>query len=155
MQGIQHFFSGYILLRMPFPLTVGFKNMFQRGVSDMPGLEPAYVSSVSWYFLVLYGLRSFLKLLIGDLSFEQKEQDKLLFHLGLQNPPNPTANNQSKENLIKMMRAEAEKLELHQQKSELDGVEKRLLGNRYPKKTVTSSKAADFLLGKKKSKKRQ
>ena len=65
MQGIQHFFSGFILLQIPFPLTVGFKNMFQKGVMDMPDLAASYVSSVSWYFLVMYGLRGFLKLLIS------------------------------------------------------------------------------------------
>jgi len=60
MQGIQHFFSGYVLLKVPFPLTKGFKSMFQRGI-DLPTLDVSYVSSVSWYFLVMFGLRGFFR----------------------------------------------------------------------------------------------
>jgi ER membrane protein complex subunit 3 len=69
MQGIQHFFSGFILLQVPFSLTIGFKSMFQKGVVDLPNLSSSYVSSVSWYFLVLYGLRSFLSLLNKICSY--------------------------------------------------------------------------------------
>jgi ER membrane protein complex subunit 3 len=155
MQGIQHFFSGFILLKVPFPLTVGFKNMFQRGVAPMPDLEPAYVSSVSWYFLVLYGLRSFFKLITGNPPLEQREQDMLLTRMGYQNPPNPTANKQNADALAKSLRTEADNLELHQVKSELDGAEKRLLGKRFPKRKVKSKGNADFLLGKKKSSKKK
>ena len=32
MQGIQFFFSGFILLKVPFHLTMGFRSMFQRGL---------------------------------------------------------------------------------------------------------------------------
>lgn len=154
MQAIQHFFSGFILLRVPFSLTVGFKHMFQRGVADMPDLEPSYVSSVSWYFLVMYGLRSFFKLVMGAPSTEQREQEAQLQSFGLQNPPNPTANKQDNESLVKSLRAEADNLELHQHKSEMDGVEKRLLGKRYPKKKAASNATSDFLVGKKKSKRK-
>ena len=156
MQGIQHFFSGFILLRVPFPLTVGFKNMFQRGVADLPDLEPAYVSSVSWYFLVMYGLRSFLQLVTGVPSQEVKEQDLLLRRLGLQNPPNPAGPKQDSESLAKMLQQEADNLEMlsaSAQQSELDTVEKRLLGKkRYPKKQLAVSSGADFLLGSSKKK---
>lgn len=156
MQGIQHFFSGFILLRVPFPLTNGFKNMFQRGVADLPNLEPAYVSSVSWYFLVMYGLHSFLVLVTGSPSQEVKEQNVLLHRMGLQTPPNPTAGKQDAETLAKMLQQEADNLEMETattQKSELDTVEKRLLGKkRYPKKHLAVSSDADFLLGSSKKK---
>jgi hypothetical protein len=152
MQGIQHFFSGFILLKVPFPLTAGFKSMFQRGLADLPDLEPSYVSSLSWYFLVMYGLRSFFRLAIGGPSIERKEQEVLLTKQGYQNPPNPAAGpKQDAESAAKMLRQEAETLELfvQQHRSEMDGVERRLLGKkRYPKKKMGSgSEEADFLLG--------
>ena len=153
MQGIQHFFSGFILLRVPFSLTVGFKNMFQRGVADLPDLEPSFVSSVSWYFLVMYGLRSFIQLVIGTPLQEIKEQEMYLHQCGFQNPPNP-GSKQDAETLAKMLRQEADNLDmLMLGKSEFDVVEKRLLGKkRYPKKKLAASSDADFLLGSKKSK---
>ena len=136
MQGIQHFFSGFILLKVPFPLTAGFKNMFQRGLADLPDLEPSYVSSVSWYFLVMYGLRGFFRLAIGEPSLETREQEFLQSQLGLQNAPNNPNMKQDAESVAKALRQEAENLELimHNHKSELDGVERRLLGSRMPRR---------------------
>lgn len=121
----------------------------------MPDLEPAYVSSVSWYFLVLYGLRSFFKLVTGTPALEQREQDMLLARMGYQNPPNPTASKQDPESLAKSLRSEADNLELHQLKSELDGAEKRLLGTLYPKRKTKNKGNADFLMGKKKGTKKK
>lgn len=151
MQGIQHFFSGFILLKIPFSLTAGFKNMFQKGLADLPDLEPSYVSSVSWYFLVMYGLRSFFRLAIGDPTLEFREQEKLLQSFGY-TAPSPGKSPDSP-GLCKQMRQEAENLDLllTQHKSEFDGVEKRLLGGKYPKRKVVT-KEDDFLVGKKKRK---
>ncbi|CAB9506561.1 membrane protein complex subunit 3 [Seminavis robusta] len=153
MQGIQHFFSGFILLKVPFPLTFGFKQMFQRGLFELPTLDTSYVSSVSWYFLVMFGLRSFFKLAIGDPSQEQKEQQIVMTQLGF-SPANPAATGSGGDANAKMLRGEAENIEMFLQtthKSKLDGVEKRLLGSRYPKKAVAYGSAAsaanDFLLG--------
>ena len=153
MQGIQHFFSGFILLQIPFPLTVGFKNMFQKGVMEMPDLAASYVSSVSWYFLVMYGLRSFLKLIIGTPCLEQKEQDSTAEKLGYQNPP-PPQKTQDIDSIIKLLKSEIDNIELNVQphKSEFDTIEKRILGkNRYPKKPIQDTglitDQANFLLG--------
>lgn len=140
MQGIQHFFSGFILLKMPFPLTMGFKSMFQRGVEPMNDLEPSYVSSVSWYFLVMYGLRAFFQLTMSSqATIEQREQDILLYKMGFQNAPNPNQKQDSK-TMAKQLRVEAENLNLFLQnhKSEFDAVERRLLGRNYPRKKVDS-----------------
>lgn len=156
MQGIQHFFSGFILLKVPFPLTAGFKHMFQRGLVELPDLESSYVSSVSWYFLVMYGLRSFFKLAIGEPTLELREQEQVALQLGFQNPPNPGAKGQDAESAAKMLRQEAENLELFMadHKSEFDTVEKRLLGKRYPRKKLTDD-GTDFLLGPTKTKKKR
>jgi ER membrane protein complex subunit 3 len=153
MQGIQHFFSGFILLKVPFPLTMGFKQMFQKGLVELPTLDNSYVSSVSWYFLVMFGLRKFFILAIGDPSQEQREQSVMLTKLGF-SPPNPTASGSDGDAQAKMLRGEADNLEMFLQtshKSKLEQVEKRLLGSRYPKKAVAygdaASAANDFLLG--------
>ena len=45
MQGIAYFFQGYVLVKVPLPLTMGFKMMFQRGL-DLTNLETSYVSRV-------------------------------------------------------------------------------------------------------------
>jgi hypothetical protein len=136
MQGIQHFFSGFILLKVPFPLTAGFKSMFQRGLgAELPDLEPSYVSSVSWYFLVMYGLRSFLQLVIGDPPLEVREQSSKTMQYGYL-PPGRTG--QDGAAVAQQLRQEAENLEVFVQphKSEFDSVEKRVLGaQRYPKKS--------------------
>lgn len=159
MQGIQHFFSGFILLKVPFTLTVGFKNMFQRGLAEqMPDLESSYVSSVSWYFLVMYGLRSFFKIVIGEPTLEFREQEmSAKQRYGMQNQM-PPGKNQDGEAMAKMLRQEAENLELilQQHKSDFDNVEKRLLGKRYPKKSTSSTgKDDDFLFGGDDSKKKR
>ena len=36
--------------------------MFQRGLEGLSTLDTSYVSSVSWYFLVMFGLRGFFRL---------------------------------------------------------------------------------------------
>ena len=78
MQGISHFFQGFILLKVPFPLTRGFKTMFQKGLGEFTSnLDTSYVSSVSWYFLVMFGLRAFFRMAIGDPTQEQIESMKL------------------------------------------------------------------------------
>lgn len=140
MQGIQHFFSGFLLLKVPFGLTAGFKHMFQRGMADLPDLEPAYVSSVSWYFLVMYGLHSLFRIVIGDPPLEVMEQEQLVQQFGLQNQPMPGVK-QDTETMVTQLKQEADNLELVliDHKAEIDGVEKRLLKSRYPRKQLESA----------------
>ncbi|KAM0793589.1 hypothetical protein ACM66B_001023 [Microbotryomycetes sp. NB124-2] len=65
MYYISYFFNGFVLTRLPFPLTVRFKAMLQRGI-DTPDMDASWVSSVSWYFLCLFGLTPIYRLLLGQ-----------------------------------------------------------------------------------------
>eukprot|EP00538_Stauroneis_constricta_P001224 CAMPEP_0119553914 /NCGR_PEP_ID=MMETSP1352-20130426/6532_1 /TAXON_ID=265584 /ORGANISM="Stauroneis constricta, Strain CCMP1120" /LENGTH=303 /DNA_ID=CAMNT_0007600397 /DNA_START=66 /DNA_END=977 /DNA_ORIENTATION=- len=149
MQAIQHFFSGFILLKVPFALTMGFKQMFQRGLEGLATLDTSYVSSVSWYFLVMFGLRGFFKLVVGVPPLEQLENGKMLMMLG-KRPGGGPPSGPDDDTMAKMLTTEAENLELmlpKKFKSNFDSVEKRLLKNRYPKKSRAVGKTGDdFLL---------
>jgi len=57
--------------RLPFPLTLGFKPMMQRGIST-PDMDTRWVSSLSWYFLNFFGLNGVYQLLLGNEGQRQR-----------------------------------------------------------------------------------
>jgi len=126
MQTIQHFFSGFVLLKVPFGLTKGFKAMFQRGV-DLPTLDVSYVSSVSWYFLVMFGMRGLFRLLIGDPSNDDKQSQMVQNELG--NAPGLPPPVKGKD----AFKVECDNLEIAKYSGVVERSERELLGGRYPK----------------------
>lgn len=62
---VSYFFSGFVIAKFPFSLWSRTRGMTQRGV-DIDTLECSYVTSLSMYFLILFGLQGVLKLLLGD-----------------------------------------------------------------------------------------
>lgn len=65
MSWINAFFSGFVVLRLPFPLTPKFKSMLQSGVQTRD-LDVRWVSSISLYFLCMFGLQSVFIYILGS-----------------------------------------------------------------------------------------
>ncbi|CAH2317007.1 ER membrane complex subunit 3-like [Pelobates cultripes] len=110
-------FSGFLTTKVPFPLTLRFKPMLQRGI-DLVSLDASWVSSASWYFLNVFGLRSMYALLLGqDNAADQSRimQDQMT-GAALAVPPDPN----------KAFKAEWEAMEITEHHWALENVEEDL-----------------------------
>ena len=122
MSWINAFFAGFVILKLPFPLTIRFKSMLQSGVMTRD-LDVRWVSSLSWYFLCLFGLQSvFIFILGNENAASQMAQQMQQVNPGAN--ANPFGPGQEPH---KMFQAEAENLEVLDHWSILDGAEDRLL----------------------------
>jgi hypothetical protein len=117
MGWINAFFAGFILMRLPFPLTIRFKSMLQSGV-DTSDLDVRWVSSLSWYFLNLMGLQSVYSLILGTGNSAG----------GIVQTANPAAAMmQPGTDVSKLHLAEAENLQLVKHDYLLEGIEDRII----------------------------
>ncbi|CAG9329163.1 unnamed protein product [Blepharisma stoltei] len=115
---VSSFCSGFILARVPFPLTQKFRGMTQRGV-ELDALDVTYVSSSSLYFLALFGMNGILSLIMGDvLAGKDKIQNLAMPMMGA----GPAG-----KDFGKIMTAERENLDLVNYKFALDGIEEYFL----------------------------
>jgi len=61
-----YFFHGFVCLKVPFSMpSHHFKSMLQRGV-DISTLDVSYVSSLSWYILLTFGLSGVYRLILDE-----------------------------------------------------------------------------------------
>lgn len=69
---VNFFFSGFIAAKIPFPLTPRFRVMLQRGI-DLQNLDVRYVSSLSWYFINMFGLGALFNIFLGDVAVDDTQ----------------------------------------------------------------------------------
>ncbi|MCJ1278556.1 ER membrane complex subunit 3 [Puttea exsequens] len=124
MGWINAFFAGFVIMKLPFPLTIRFKSMLQSGIATRD-LDVRWVSSLSWYFLNLFGLQSvFIFILGNDNAASQMAQQ-----MQQMNPGASGQMFQPGQDPDKMFQNEAENLEVVEHEYILKGVEDRLLAN--------------------------
>ncbi|EGW30108.1 uncharacterized protein SPAPADRAFT_52938 [Spathaspora passalidarum NRRL Y-27907] len=119
MTWVNTFFSGFIIMKLPFPLTDGFKSMLQNGIAT-PDLNVSYVSAISWYFVNLLGLRPVYSLLAC-----QEEADSIQQQQQQQQPMNIAGPGAPK--MDKVFKAEAENIQILTHESIYTGVLQRVL----------------------------
>lgn len=118
MWWVNHFFAGFVLMKLPFPLTVRFKEMLQSGVMTAD-LDVRWVSSISWYFISVLGLNPVYNLILAE-----PEEDQLGL---MQQQPAQTMDGPGAPQPDVVMKGLANDLTIAQHESCFDNVENRVL----------------------------
>ncbi|KZW04270.1 transmembrane protein [Exidia glandulosa HHB12029] len=106
MGWINFFFQGFVLIKLPFPLTMGFKSMLQRGI-DTQDMDVRWVSSLSWYILNLFGLNGVYRLILGNDNSADSSRDLANSPFGGAGGPAPLG-----QDMNKIFKAEKDNLQL-------------------------------------------
>lgn len=116
---INWMFSGFITTKVPFPLTLRFKSMLQRGI-ELSHLDASWVSSASWYFLNVFGLRSIYALVLGEnnAADQSRQMQDQMSGAAMAMPQDPKV----------AFKAEWEGLEIVNHQWALTDIESKLLG---------------------------
>ena len=123
MSWISFFFSGFVLTRLPFPLTLRFKEMVQRGI-DTSDMDVTWVSSLSWYFLNLFGLTSVYTILLGTTQGSSANGSMDMMVMQQMGQANPM---QQPSEVAKQFENEREYLDLAVYEFGLQGIEDRII----------------------------
>lgn len=110
---VNFFFSGFILGKIPFPLSPTFRMMLQRGI-DLPALDVTYFTSLSYYILLLFGLRGVMMMFFREEAIDDTQLYRQQMGMGMGQMPMETQ---------KLFDAEKQALELVEYKSQLADVE--------------------------------
>ncbi|EGV60685.1 hypothetical protein PSN45_001543 [Yamadazyma tenuis] len=121
MAWVNYFFAGFVIMKLPFPITDSFKSMLQQGIVT-PDLNVRYVSSISWYFVNLMGLKPVYSLIMNDSSaadelVNSQQQNQQLPNLGAPGAPK----------VDKIFEKEAADIQILSHESIYDGIIDRVL----------------------------
>jgi len=133
---VSYVFSGFVVVKLPFPLTSSFKPMLQRGI-ELTTLDPSYVSSFSFYLLAAFGMSGVNQLLLGGSYVDETQ----LYQQQMQANTGMGATQQDSSALF---RSERDSLDIEQHVWELENVEKRLIGEVQPENDRQSVAAASL-----------
>jgi ER membrane protein complex subunit 3 len=126
MAWVSYFFAGFVAVRLPFTLTPQFKMMMQRGI-EITSLDVSCVSSLSWYFLAVFGLRGLVTLIVGaGRAIDDTKMMQAQMSMGAPMPGMPGMPGAGNAN--KVLQTECENLSLVQHRDLLAGIENRFLG---------------------------
>ncbi|KAG7668125.1 putative ER membrane protein complex subunit 3 [Nannochloris sp. 'desiccata'] len=116
---VNFFFRGFILGKLPFGLSPKFRSMLQSGI-DLPSLDVSYLSSLSYYMLLLFGSRGVMTLFFQDAAVNdaaQMMQMQMQTQMGFMNPATMDPE--------KAYKAETQVLNLMQYRWRMEGSEQR------------------------------
>jgi len=81
---VNSFFSGFLLVRLPFMLSETLRPLVQRDVMLQP-FDTSYISSLSWYFISFFGLGGLNRIVLGS-SAEDIDMKMMREQMGGMNP---------------------------------------------------------------------
>ena len=129
MGWVSTFFSGFVVITLPFVLTPRFKAMLHRGIEGA-GLDFCHVSSLSWYVLNLLGLRGLTSLFLeldSSSGDSPSSASSIQSQMGMMLPAQQQQPGMGPPDIVKTFRGELENLDILVHHWDLDSIESRIL----------------------------